>query len=304
MLDRLPHDLVLYLADHIVPVPTSRNLEQRQETCKVLSLVHRTWTAVAQKKLFEHLPVSTAVGLKKAEGRLAVARLDKRAVKGVEARGPGKVEDSPVGLDDALKRCASLERLVLLGFADVPLSWETTPTLKDLHLNCLVGAGGWLANAPISLVGLPSTLTRLHLQNLMLSAPPPILPSCHTLLVERAVVTLDVPLTASFPALRILGYKGTEGPSVESLSHVANTVQHVHLSKLPDANLISELAAIPQLRSVMVGLTSHLAVGFEGIVQLALFNLRQGEGLPEVHVESSPETPDADYLEVWSRSVV
>ncbi|GAA5904551.1 hypothetical protein JCM6882_004905 [Rhodosporidiobolus microsporus] len=319
MLDRLPHDLILYLADLLVPVPTSRNLEERQETCKALSLVHRTWTAVAQKKLGEHVLAVVPAPPGRVEQRFAHAAARGGQVRTVEVRGPD--DGGPTyDVDNVLRRCGTAAQLVLKGPLAEP-SWNLVPKLTTLsvnrHINDLFTAepcGAFAASI------LPSTLTHLSLSYIVLTSSPPPLPHCDTLLLTHTLLPWDdfvpsttTPLPAgslmeSFPSLRVFGARQCPATLLESLvQDLPPTVEHLLTDLLPwplvqNEPLVKSRASNGRatLRSVTV-LTSQAIT--EKDVTKWFDQLRVWCPLPGTQLKTLEEEADWD-LEAWSWSVV
>ncbi|GAA5904609.1 hypothetical protein JCM6882_004920 [Rhodosporidiobolus microsporus] len=251
MLDRLPHDLVLYLADFVVPAPTSRNLEHRRATCKILSLVHRAWTVVAQKKLDEHVAVFVT------------------------------------------------DHLTTLAL--------TLGPRYTMHL--------FAASA------LRSTLTHLSLSNVALTAAPPPLPHCHTLLLnyactktDNAVIHSPRQIISSFPALRIFAGLQCKGTLLDGLvRNLPPTVEHLLTDLLPRSLVQNEALTKVRTRdgkAALRSLTILTAVScspFESIVTKEevsewLQELRVSCPMPGTQLKSFEPAADCD-LEEWSWTV-
>ncbi|GAA5975032.1 hypothetical protein JCM11641_000002 [Rhodosporidiobolus odoratus] len=55
MIPTIPIELRLYILELALPPPTQKNIAERRELCRALSLVHRDWTGFAQTELFPSL---------------------------------------------------------------------------------------------------------------------------------------------------------------------------------------------------------------------------------------------------------
>ncbi|GAA5913524.1 hypothetical protein JCM6882_002390 [Rhodosporidiobolus microsporus] len=231
MLDKLPHDLVLYLADFVVPLPTAANLVERRGICEALSLLHPTWTAVGQAKLFEHLPVTLPTDPERLAQRLEAARRNRPQINSLEVTGPGDVGYVREPIDELVRSCGRVRHLILKRFPDFPLLWSTVPELQSLSFD------GRIDNlhfaSLVSLATLPSTLTRLSLTHVRLASAPPSLPHIHTLILCRSSLdkTADCfPFFSSFPSLRTLAWdESAPTPSASFFTHAPPTLRHVLL---------------------------------------------------------------------------
>ncbi|GAA5913537.1 hypothetical protein JCM6882_002393 [Rhodosporidiobolus microsporus] len=316
MLDRLPHDLIHHLADLIVPPPTTHNLAARQETCRSLSLLHRTWTAVAQKKLFEAVTVRVPAGTGVLDQRFAFAAARGAKVRRVEVRGSDSAGVLQA-VDGVLGRCEDAQQVVLKGNLANP-SWELVPQLTSLAVDCYPPhAPPMSPSREWSGAALPSTLTCLSLFNLTLTVAPPPLPHCNTLVLNhvslhqsaQAPPPLAPALMSSFPSLRVFGARHCPASFLEGLvQDLPPTVEHLLTDLVPWPLVQNERLANARRTSdgkaTLQTVTVLTCAGIsEGGVRTWFQQLRVWCPLPGTRLETVAPTAEWD-LEEWSWSVL
>ncbi|GAA6008196.1 hypothetical protein JCM10207_000035 [Rhodosporidiobolus poonsookiae] len=253
----LPHDLILVVLDLVVPPPTSKNRLARAELCKVLTLVHRSWTLPAQQKLLEALPVSMRGGRRShevLERRLAAAMGDGRRIRGMDLRlAPewSSVVSFTEQLLALVRVGVEVKRLTLRDFDRFLFPPEAVPDLCAISWH-----GNQSTSTSISLVTLdilPHNLTFLSLWHVKLTAAPMPFPNVTTLILVKCALVKSpacYPFLASFPTLRSLVWDETwPVPSHTFFQHTPNTLRNLLVgivSALHYGTEATGLVALPQ----------------------------------------------------------
>ncbi|GAA5915937.1 hypothetical protein JCM6882_000185 [Rhodosporidiobolus microsporus] len=230
-------ELQLDILELAIPPPTLRNLDERRQACRTLSLVHRDWTRTAQKHLFScpsilvHDTVQRAASLnrwleQKGEREPTVVEIH-FATSGLWA---GMWEFSH-SVKPALPKAKRV--LFFSPGGHLAIDDETFAGIKDL---CWKGGendcGLWLRQLPSELASLTvnSTSLRLNEQIGRPFEPMPLFSSLATLiLLDVVAVVLPAHFLARMPSLKILAWCKVQGSSLLNFLQGARDLRLSHL---------------------------------------------------------------------------
>ncbi|GAA5907172.1 hypothetical protein JCM6882_008382 [Rhodosporidiobolus microsporus] len=207
-----PLELQHYILELALPPPTSRTGSERRRLLRTFSLVHLSWTPVAQRLLFSRVRVSLE-DFEHIKGVADVALQKVKAVGALEVNLDVPTIYLLVGWEafgELLEHCPKLKEcsLWMTPSSLIPLSHEWPSSLKSFTLI----EYGWRSASPeLSSLRLsshlPLRLTRLFLTNVGNLTDFPTIPTLQTLLLGTDIcLPSRLELYKLFPILRVFAW--------------------------------------------------------------------------------------------------
>ncbi|KAK4330586.1 Pkinase_C domain-containing protein [Rhodotorula toruloides] len=210
----LPIELQHRILETALPPLVHRELDERVRLCKTFSLVHRTWTPVAQRELHEHFSTTLLGGAWRFSGgygRLVAAQVGGGPVKRLRLKVIGyaeDVEDTDYADKQPLHPFPPVEGAPTFEEMWVELEGRGTPVwrggnVRKLHIYDLG------PERPTHLDSLPTNLTYLALSGVTVDAVPSA-PHVRFFLYSRAVCLVPAAdLLGAFQDLQAFACVGT-----------------------------------------------------------------------------------------------
>ncbi|GAA5917699.1 hypothetical protein JCM6882_003477 [Rhodosporidiobolus microsporus] len=263
---KLPLEVELYIVELAIPPFTWHGRDERRELCKTLSLVHRSWTDVAQKRLREVLVKDLSKVTTSHDFEALTEELDRLSPEAFSETTGLAVQMSYVFLERPYDSYDESVIEILSGYVasrvrEIWVHWCRLPPawISQFDVECLHLIGSFHSKPrplqPNLLLPSLSALTYLHIDCAMINTLP-VLDNLDTFLLSYITPwqSFSNALFKSLPNVRVVGLHDLAPFFTEAAFQSApSTLEHVLLSispvslerKAPRDQVLPAVKAIP-----------------------------------------------------------